>query len=194
MDKTSLPKKRIPIIALILSFIVFLIAFFTISLLIKSNLGIKTYRTASMSMQPTLVKGDLFIVNRKYYQNNKPTRKDVVLFPFPLDPNKDFIMRVIGLSGDKIEIQNNQVFINDLPFEENYVFSDDNVDIESIPNVQKNFGPIMVPEQKLFVLGDNRNHSFDSRFWGFLDISDLKGKATYIYWSKGWKRIGKQIQ
>ena len=174
--------------------IIVLISSFVVNPLIKSSIPFKAYKMPAGSMEPTFFVGDHFIVNKTFYRNNEPERKDIVVFRYPVDPKKDFIKRVIGLPGDKIEIQGRQVIVNDQPFEENYVFISHTGSSPTKPGVLGQFGPIIVPDRKFFVLGDNRDHSYDSRFWGFVDISDLKGKALYIYWAKDSGRIGKEIR
>jgi signal peptidase I len=122
--------------------------------------------------------------------------------PFYLfkDDCRDFIKRVVGVGGDKVEIKDKKVYINNVPLDESYtVYKDDKID----PS-RDNFGPFTVPRRSFFVMGDNRDQSYDSRFWGIVDISEIKGKAFIIYWSwngKGslldlvrWNRIGKTIE
>ena len=174
--------------------IISLISYFAIAPLIKSIVPFKGYKVPASSMQPTLFVGDYFIVDKAFYGNKEPERKDIVVFRYPVDPKKEFIKRVIGLPGDKIEIQGRQVIVNDQPLEENYVFTSHTASSPTKHNVRDHFGPLIVPDRKLFVLGDNRDHSLDSRFWGFVDISDLTGKALYIYWAKDRGRIGKEIR
>ncbi|MFN3921283.1 MAG: signal peptidase I, partial [Caldimicrobium sp.] len=123
------------------------------------------------------------------------------VFTYPMDKKLDFIKRVIGLPGDTIEIINKKVFVNGKPLKEPYVqFSDKEIYPKEI-SPRDNFGPIKVPPGQLFVLGDNRDQSYDSRFWGFVPISSLKGKALIIYFSwdseKGsirLRRIGSLIK
>ncbi len=123
--------------------------------------------------------------------------------PFYLfkDDCRDFIKRVVGVGGDTIEIKNKKVYINNVPFDESYtIFKDDTTG--SSP--RDNFGPFTVPRKSLFVMGDNRDQSYDSRFWGIVDMSEIKGRAFIIYWSWNgagslldkvrWDRLGKSIE
>jgi signal peptidase I len=154
---------------------------------------IKAYKLPAASMTSTLMIGDRVIVNKKYYTNNNPKRGDVVIFPDPSDPSKDFIKRVIGLPGETIEIVEKKVYINGKPLEEPYIMGAPGKGLLTDMAPGKKFGPVTVPNGKLFVLGDNRDNSFDSRHFGFVDRAALKGKALYIYWAKDKKRIGSNI-
>ncbi len=123
--------------------------------------------------------------------------------PFYLfkDDCRDFIKRVVGVGGDRIEIRNKKVYVNNVPLDEPYtIYRDDKTD----PGPRDNFGPFIVPRNSFFVMGDNRDQSYDSRFWGIVDISEIKGKAFIMYWSWNsegtflnkvrWNRIGKVIE
>lgn len=155
---------------------------------------IKAYKVPAASMTSTLLIGDRVIVNKNYYTNNRPKRGDVVIFPDPSDPSKDFIKRVIGLPGEKIEILAKKVYINGQPLEEHYIIGVPGRGLRTDMAPSKKFGPVTVPSGKLFVLGDNRDNSLDSRHFGFVDIAALKGKALYIYWAKDTRRIGNTIK
>ena len=152
---------------------------------------VQAFKIPSGSMKPTLLVGDHILVNKFIYgvklpftdkvlvKISKAKRGDVVVFKYPLDTRKDYIKRVVGLPGDQVELANKQLLINGRPTEDPYASY-------SIQGNLRKFGPITVPTDHLFVMGDNRDESSDSRVWGFVPISYLKGKAFLIYWS--WDR------
>jgi signal peptidase I len=116
------------------------------------------------------------------------------------DTYKDFLKRVIGLPGDLIEIKDKEIYVNKNLFNEDYVIHTDKNIIPAGVRPRDNLGPLRVPHDSLFVLGDNRDASFDSRFWGFVDLGKVKGKVTRIYWSWDekksqvrWDRIGDTV-
>jgi signal peptidase I len=163
---------------------------------IIANIASKTlrysaYQMSSGSMEPTLSIGDYLIADFKYFKKNEPQRGDLVLLLYPKDPTRIFIKRVIALEGEKIEIKNKQVYINDEVIPESYKVHKDTSIYDAI---RDNFGPELVPSDHCFVLGDNRDNSRDSRYWGFLPIGKIKGKALYIYWARDKSRIGIKIQ
>jgi signal peptidase I len=161
-----------------------------------SILGVSPYRIATGAMEPTLHKDDLLMANPRAYGGRKPQRGDLVVFQYPKDLTKEFVKRVIGLEGDKVEIRDKQVFINDEPIEESYkVHIDSQVYTKNDPRpsediVRDNYGPVEIPTGQCFVLGDNRDNSLDSRYWGALPLANVKGQALYIYWAKDKRRIG----
>ncbi len=117
------------------------------------------------------------------YFRELPKRQEVVVFTYPLDKKLDFIKRVIGLPGDTVQIVNKKVYVNGQLLYEPYVqFTDPEVYPREV-SPRDNLGPIKVPPGKIFVLGDNRDQSYDSRFWGFVPIEYLKGRALIIYFS-----------
>jgi len=129
----------------------------------------------SGSMLPTIQLKDRVMVNKFIYYFKDPQRGDIVVFDPPdvLNTNQDYIKRVIGLPGDKVEMKNSKVYINDRPLKEPYL---------SEP-LHYEYGPVVVPENSLMVLGDNRNQSFDSHYWNaWLTFDHLKGKAFATYW------------
>lgn len=163
---------------------------------------VQAFKIPSGSMEPTLLVGDHILVNKFLYgvkipfinktliPISEPKRDDVIVFIYPVDKSKDFIKRVIGLPGDEIEIVNNKIHINGDPFEDKYGYYPDLGRKAVNPAGKTRFGPVKVPKDHLFVMGDNRNHSYDSRFWGFVPIDTVKGKAFIIYWSwPHWKRF-----
>lgn len=175
---------------------------------------VQAFKIPSGSMEPTLLIGDHILVSKFIYgitipfidktlfQFKKPKRGDVIVFIYPLDPSKDFIKRVIAVEGDEIHIKNKKIYINDKLFNDNHGFYSDQKVIEGwkMGANRDNFRPTKVPPNCLFVMGDNRDKSYDSRFWGFVDINKVKGKAFLIYWSwerpfknLRWKRISKVI-
>ncbi|GFN23956.1 signal peptidase I [Thermanaeromonas sp. C210] len=127
----------------------------------------------SGSMEPTLYPGDRILVNRLVYRFSEPQRGDVVVFRYPLEPNRDYVKRVIAVGGDTIEAHDNKIYVNGQPLNESYL----------PPGVvHSDFGPIKVPADSYFVMGDNRNISSDSRVWGPLERRFVIGKAAFIYW------------
>ncbi|MBN1663200.1 MAG: signal peptidase I, partial [Deltaproteobacteria bacterium] len=122
----------------------------------------------------------------------QPARGDIIVFIYPEDRSKDFIKRVIGLGGDTIEIRNKKIFLNGLPYHDKAgVYSDDFIIPGSI-QPRDNFGPVTVPKGAYFVMGDNRDQSADSRYWGFVPSRDVLGKAFIIYWS--WDRENTNVR
>lgn len=153
---------------------------------------VQAYKIPSGAMKPTLLVGDHILVNKNATTLDKINRKDIIVFVFPKDPSKDFIKRLIGLPGDIVEIKNKELFINGESFIENYIIHTDKNILPSSKYPRDNLGPIKVPPDHLFVMGDNRDQSFDSRFWGFVDLRKLKGKAIKIYWS--WDKENSQVR
>ncbi len=161
---------------------------------------VQAYQVTVKSMLPILMRGDYILVEMFTYYFKNPERGDVIVFKFPPDEERDFIKRVIGLQGETIELRNNQVFVDGSPLREPYAIHLKNQFSSDIHSPQNNFGPLTVPEQHLFVLGDNLDHSYDSRHFGFLARSKIKGKARTIYWSwdpdikqARWERIGRAV-
>ncbi len=128
-------------------------------------------RVYNISMEPTLKQGYLLVVNKLAYRFGDPKHGDVIVFHFQGDTSEDYIKRVIGLPGDKVEVSQGVVKVNGVPLTEPYLN-----ELPSYANIWT------VPEGKLFVLGDNRNYSSDSHEWGFVDESWVVGKAVVIYW------------
>lgn len=181
------------------------------ALLIRT-LVVQAFKIPSGSMEPTLQIGDHILVNKFIYglqipftsihlfPLGNPQRGDVVVFIYPVDPSKDFIKRVIAVEGDTVKLQNKKLYINEVEVPDTYAVYKEDTSFLSDLQRRDNFGPITVPRGKLFVLGDNRDRSLDSRFWGFVPVKDVRGKAFIIYWSWNseetnvrWSRIGHLI-
>jgi signal peptidase I len=156
---------------------------------------VQAFKIPSGSMMNTLLIGDHILVNKFIYgvKNpftgatwipfKNPQRKDVVVFKYPVNPKQDYIKRVVGVPGDTIEIRDKKLYVNGELQNEEYAIYLDNRIIPGTVQKRDNMGPITVPEQSLFVMGDNRDNSYDSRFWNFVDFSSVKGKAFILYWS-----------
>lgn len=155
-------------------------------------MGTRAYKISSGAMIPTLTIGDRLIVDLKYYEKNTPQRGDIIVFKYPEDESRDFIKRVIATGNDIIESKDKTIYINGAPIAEPYVQHVDN-DIRA-NDKRDNFGPLTVPKDKIFVMGDNRDNSYDSRFWGYVDKTQIRGKALYFYWSKQTNKIGKEVK
>ena len=159
---------------------------------------IQAFKIPSRSMVPTLLVGDHLLVNKFIYgvkipflrktliPVTDPERGDIIVFIYPKDRSKDFIKRVIGVGGDTIEIKNKKIFLNGREYTDSHGIYSDNVIYPGSIQPRDNFGPVTVPQGELFVMGDNRDESADSRYWGFVDLQDVEGKALIIYWS--WNR------
>ena len=185
---------------------------------------VQAFKIPSGSMKPTLIIGDHLLVNKFTYgikiplidrfiiQLDKPKRGDIVVFKYPKDESKDFIKRVIGIEGDVVEIQSDILYVNGEKIDTEYVSKYIDEDISGAERYEESFGeskhyildqyinyedfgPITVPENSIFVMGDNRDNSQDSRYWGFVSLNKIKGKALIIYWSwPNWKRFFKVIR
>jgi signal peptidase I len=162
---------------------------------------VQAFKIPTGSMENNLLIGDHLLVNKFLFAPTgsaierallpvRPVRRgDVVVFKFPEDPERDFVKRVIGLPGEKLEMREKRVYINDKPIEEPYVHF---LEPPSAPSVQhettstdlrERYGPVTVPANSYFMMGDNRDNSEDSRYWGFLPRSFIKGHALMVYWS-----------
>ena len=170
---------------------------------------VQAFKIPSGSMKETLQIGDHILVNKFIYgiklpylqttliSITDPQRDDIVVFEFPEDKDKDFIKRVVGVAGDVVEVRNKKVRVNGILQEGSYIVNSDPHIFPGNLQPRDNFGPVTVPTHALFVMGDNRDHSYDSRYWGFVDLKAIKGKAFIIYWSWDkddfgvrWRRIG----
>jgi signal peptidase I len=164
--------------------------------------AVQAFKIPTGSMEPNLMIGDHLLVNKLVYSpsfgplentlfGKRPIeRGHVVVFKYPEDAQRDFIKRVIGLPGETIEIRNKQVYVNGKALDEPYAHfidqplrPDDPEYSHGGESVRETWGPQVVPPGQLLVLGDNRDNSRDSRYWGFLPIDQVKGRALLVYWS-----------
>ena len=167
-----------------------------IALFIRTFL-VQAFKIPSGSMLETLQIGDQILVNKFIYgvkipfTNGKtlipvknPQRNDIVVFKYPQDPSKDYIKRVVAVAGDTLEIVNKKLYVNDkLVMDQPWAQYKDSRILPGQITTRDNLEKITVPPNKLFVMGDNRDNSHDSRFWGFVDLSEVRGEAIIIYWS-----------
>ena len=159
---------------------------------------VQAFKIPTSSMEPNLLVGDHLLVNKFVFAPTAsdverallPIREirrgDVIVFKYPEDPERDFIKRVIGLPGETVELRNQQVFINGARIDEpyaHYMLPAQGQSEEASFDVRERYGPVTVPEGHLFAMGDNRDNSQDSRYWGFLPREYVKGRALLIYWS-----------
>ncbi len=156
---------------------------------------VQAFKIPSGSMLDTLQIGDHILVNKFIYgiknplngntwiSISKPEKRDIVVFRYPVNPAQDYIKRVIGVEGDTIEIKDKKLYVNGELQVENYAIYLDNKTLPASVQGRDNMGPITVPENSLFVMGDNRDNSYDSRFWKFVNLKAVKGKAFILYWS-----------
>ncbi|MEW6348959.1 MAG: signal peptidase I [Thermodesulfobacteriota bacterium] len=155
--------------------------------------GLEFGRIPAASMLPTLEVGDYYMMDTGSYLNRQPGRGDIVVFEAPGARPKDFIKRVIGLPGERIEIKDKVVFINDTRLEEPYVIHLHEASFPAQAITRDNMGPAVIPEEHVFVMGDNRDYSHDSRFFGPVPWESIAGKALYIFWAKDRSRIGTRL-
>jgi signal peptidase I len=189
---------------------------------------LQAYKIPSGSMEPTLLVGDHILVNKLAYGLRMPDslfgfdpmagvipyghyllrfgqvhRDDVVVFVFPPDPTKDFIKRVIGLPGDQVAVKDGVVYIDGKAIPDPHAHYELPLSMHNTVSPRDNFGPVTVPAGHYFMMGDNRDRSWDSRFWGFVAMDKVEGRAVVIYWSWNtdssswiplrWSRFGKLI-
>jgi signal peptidase I len=160
---------------------------------------VQAFKIPTGSMENNLLVGDHLLVNKFVFAPTEsaverallPTqpirRGDVIVFKYPEEPERDFIKRVIGLPGETLEMRHKRIYINGSPIDEPYVHflqPPSAVDQEVASyDVRERYGPVTVPADQYFVMGDNRDNSQDSRYWGFLPRDYVKGKALMVYWS-----------
>ena len=148
------------------------IVLISLILFISINAVSARIRIESVSMQPTLYAGNFVVVNKMSYKFGQPSRGDIIVFRYPPNPEQDpYIKRVIGLPGETVQIKDDRVYIDGVKISEPYL---------SLQT--KHGGEWTVPQDALFVMGDNRNNSSDSRSWGVVPLENVIGKAAVVYW------------
>ena len=171
----------------------------------------QAFKIPSGSMEPNLLIGDHLLVNKMVFGPTGSSlermvmpvrsvvRGDVLVFKYPEEPSRDFIKRVVGLPGETLELKGTQVYINGQPLSEPYALYQRLPDMLLPGDVRRAYGPVTIPEGHYFMMGDNRDDSQDSRYWGFLPAGYIKGRALFVYWSFGgadgtrWNRFLHQI-
>ncbi len=154
---------------------------------------VSAYRVSSSSMEDTLMTGDYIFVNKLAYKYREPKTGDIIVFEYPLNRQKDYIKRVVALGGQTVEVIDKILYV-DGELAEIYPDSK-NIDPNTLAaqlSLRDNFGPVQVAIGQVFVMGDNRDDSRDSRFWGTVPLDHLKGKAIFVYWS--WEPDGEKTE
>lgn len=197
-SKKKAPRPINKILILVLVIFIFADVYIIASNRTKNTIGLRAFRIISNSMAPTLQTGDMFILDLKYYKKNELRRGNVISFP-RADYSGPLCKRVIGLPGDRIEGKGDEVIVNGVVVHEPYAhFTGRNTNLDSFNQKHGtgDFGPILVPDGQLFVMGDNRDNSYDSRDpdFGFVSIDSVWAKPLYIYFSTDRSRIGKTIK
>jgi signal peptidase I len=161
---------------------------------------VQAFKIPTGSMEENLLIGDHLLVNKFVYGPTASSleetllpidtisRGNVIVFKYPVEPERDFIKRVIGLPGETVEVRERKVYINGTAIDEpyaHYLLPASSADYHEVTSfdVRERYGPVTVPADHYFVMGDNRDNSQDSRYWGFLPRSLVKGRALVIYWS-----------
>ena len=163
--------------------------------------GVRAFSIPTGSMEPTLLVGDYLMVDLKYYEDKDPQLGDLIVFKYPRDPNLLYIKRLIAGGNQVVEIKDRSVFIDGVLFPDSLyvkhidsqIFPRDSIQSDIYPSGagnRDNYGPVVVPEDSYFFLGDNRENALDSRYWGYVSREEIVGRALYIYWSKEKNRIG----
>jgi signal peptidase I len=155
--------------------------------LIIRTFVIQAFKIPSGSMMPTLLVGDKLFVNKFLYRFEEPRSGDIIVFRYPSDPKKDFIKRLVAQGGERVEIRDGRIYVNDKMLDDPNSFGRFHY---------QNHGPygdpreqVLVPQDTYYVLGDNSSNSQDSRFWGFVPKKNVLGKAVFRWWPPS--RIGK---
>jgi len=169
------------------------------ALVIKTTI-VEAYQIPTGSMEDTILIGDFILGNKFIYgvkvpftrislpRVRKPRPGDIVIFRYPEDRSMNYVKRCIAVGGQTVQIRRKQLYVDGVhvPNVPHLKFTDHRIYPPGAGNPRDNFGPVKVPERKIFVMGDNRDNSLDSRFWGFVPLEDVLGKGFIIYWS--WDR------
>ena len=173
-----------------------------LAVLVFRGMVAQAYQIPSGSMERTLLVGDYIYINKMLYGPEidlgvgghqllhhrfpgfrKPERGDIIVFRYPLDLRKDFIKRCVAVEGQTVALRNKVLYVDGKKQNEPYVLHEDDRMIPRELSPRDNFGPITVPEGRIFMMGDNRDNSLDSRFWGPLPVALVKGRAIFRYFS-----------
>ena len=173
-----------------------------LAVLIFRSMVAQAYQIPSGSMERTLLVGDYIYINKMLYGPEidlglgnthllhhrfpgfrKPQRGDIIVFRYPVDLRKDFIKRCVAVEGQTVAIRNKVLYVDGVRQDEPYVIHEDDRIIPREASVRDNFGPMVVPKGTIFMMGDNRDNSLDSRFWGPLPVDLIRGKAIFRYFS-----------
>jgi len=161
---------------------------------------VKAYKIPAASMEPTLLVGDHILVDRSE-ASRAPRRGDLIVFQYPKDPSKDFVKRVVAVAGDTVELKDKVLLINGKVVKEPYIVHKEKERFQATENPRDNSPLQKIAADSYFVMGDNRDRSYDSRFWGTVSKDKIKGTVKSIYWSWDrttmsvrWDRIGKAVQ
>jgi signal peptidase I len=174
----------------------------TVVLIALRVVCVQAFKMPADSMEPTLLIGDHFLVDKAAYgirlpllrsavlRPRPPARGDVAVFLYPRDRSREYIKRIIGLPGETVEIRGKTVYVDGRPLDEPYARYLSNSDGDLDGEGRSHWGPEKVPAGHVFVLGDNRDNSADSRYWGYVPIADLLGKAKVVYFS--WESTARE--
>ena len=184
-----------------------------LAVLIFRSMVAQAYQIPSGSMERTLLVGDYIYINKMFYGPEidvpyllhhrfpgilKPRRGDIIVFRYPVDLRKDFIKRCVAVEGQTVAIRNKVLYVDGVKQDEPYVIHEDDRILPREASVRDNFGPIVVPKGMIFMMGDNRDNSLDSRFWGPLSLDLVRGKAIFRYFSwdadRNWPRFSQILR
>jgi signal peptidase I len=164
----------------VIEIVVIVAAAFAIAMLVQFFL-FKPFTIHQVSMQPTLMEGDRILLNRVVYHFREPRSGDVVVFHSPLSEKEDLVKRIVAVAGDRVAVRQGALYVNGVAHEEPYLLEQ---------NIEGDYPEILIPAGRVFVMGDNRNNSGDSRLFGPLERSMIIGEAFVVYWPiRHWKGL-----